>query len=163
MGRSPHWYQYVDAIPVQPSPGNVHETFDPLFNAALSEHTPPTIADPVLASGTAGFTFRVTSIMPLHAMNIDVGGILRCCSTYGMEEESSPVADGAACYRATHAVRYHLPFPVSDDSVKYDVFYVTRIDAPGVMCTWVIRSDGLVLNIESFQPLCVVRDVTIVT
>lgn len=161
MGRSPHWFQYVDPIGIVSSGGNIKELFQARFNAALTEHTPAMVVDPVVASGTAGFRFRIGRVASLDIVGITPSGILRSCSTYGMEEEASPKENGTACYVAKHAVRYRLPFPVMDDSIEYDIFYVERLDAPTTMCTWVIRCDGVVLNIESFQPICIVKDVVI--
>lgn len=74
-----------------------------------------------------------------------------------MEEESCP-SEGLV-YHITRGTRYR--FPDGDRPgffFTYDVFYVQH-PSDDTMCTWALRTDGLVLNIESFQPVAIVDDI----
>lgn len=159
MGRSPNWFHYVRPFPLRTT-GSL-PSLDAVFKrhlgepmASASDAAPkPEEVEMAFAQIPSSTDTRVTigtvSPLPLHLQD----GLLRCCSTYGQEDEDCPTV--GVSYRIVAVARYCFVqnAPEQEDAAIYDVLYVSHPD-PQVMSTWALRTDGLVLNIESFQAVC---------
>lgn len=166
MGRSPEWFRYVRPFP--PRPAGSLSSLEALFSHHLTE-TPArsAIEDEVEVAFTQiplsmNVGIRIDAISDLSPDHHE--GLMRCCSTYGQEDEDRP--QQGLSYRIEAVARYrfirHAPSArtaSNEEAAVYDVLYVSHPD-PGVMSTWVLRTDGLVLNLESFQPVCWVDQAT---
>jgi len=163
MGRSPNWYMYVDPVE-RLEPNGMGVDLDDVFRSSLDpalvreeaeEETPAGIslfADPIVAASPSPFpedrVLLVTDTQPIPVEWVANIGIMRACSTYGMHEDAYP--EIGRTYRIAQACRYRFR-----KGHTYDVFYVTSTE-PRTLCTWALRTDGVVLNVESFQPLCLI-------
>jgi len=157
MGRSPTWYQYVD--PLAPRPHVEHLGLTAHFDAIIPTTTDePTVnaGDPAVAFSASPdlhhLRFRVTSVTGLPMEVVAELGLGRSCSTYGYDEDPAPDGDGKVVYTIESACRYRFLDARKTFSSVYDVFYIKH-PSPSTLCTWALRTDGLVLNIESFEPM----------
>jgi len=81
-------------------------------------------------------------------------GVIRSCSSYGLKNECAPSLNLQEPYQIQAGFRYVFE---NNEKMCYDVFYITHPHRD-TMCTWVLRTDGLVMNAESFQPVCRISD-----
>lgn len=147
MGRSPTWYKHVVPVPLL---SINDERWDHLFETHTVSLPPMESAsslfyEPVVAIARTPFPsdlrFCVREILDLPIET----GLIRSCSAYGFEQEVRPTI--GLFYTIADAHQYRLP-----DGTLYNVFYVDHPD-PDIQCAWMVRTDGLILNLESFQPL----------
>jgi len=146
MGRSPIWYKHVVPVPrLSVNDDRWDRVFESCTVSLPFEPASSLFYEPVVAVARTPFPsdlrFRVREILDVP---IEVG-LIRNCSSYGFTQELMPMI--GLLYTITDAHRYRLP-----DGTMYDVFYVDHPD-PDTQCAWMVRTDGLILNLESFQPL----------
>jgi hypothetical protein len=100
-----------------------------------------------------GDVLRITGAEPTKPQGLELGMLLpfprieRFCSTYGWLEDKFPSV--GASYRVTNIETY--PFDNKHGRFTYRVWCMECVEDDDRMCTWVIREDGEVLNIESFS------------
>ncbi len=153
MGRSPYWHEYVVPLPARPVPESL------LALAEAYQHLAPpldmNVSDGIVTRLGTSFSSKsplLVQVLETGSLPIEVQwdmGLMRSCSSYGMDEESSPSV--GKTYRVTDAVTYTIA------GIDYDIFHLHRwidgADAENSYCSFLLRLDGTVMNIESLQAI----------
>jgi hypothetical protein len=127
MGRPPSFYDIVSPIP--------------MFDSTL----------PALRSGDVFRIVESDSIQPFNSLKPPI--FERACSTYGYREDVFPVRGRMYIVKCVHDIH----FDNKNGTFHYIVYECAPLHRPCMMCTWVLRNDGVVLNLESFTYRGIVR------
>lgn len=147
MGRSPIFCKYVQYHPYSILSSDLSNLFQQACTIQ-EEHMDPF---GIIAYSPCTFfkmhpvRLRITEIIIPPCITFDLSKPImeRCCSTYGKHDHYFPKQD--EIYHIIAAEKYRLM-----SGHVYDIFVVMFHDNNSII-TWVLRTDGVVLNAESFQ------------
>jgi hypothetical protein len=101
----------------------------------------------MMTAAQEGDVLRITSVDTMKPRDpLACPRMERFCSTYGWLEDPFPRV--GSLYRVARIETYR--FDNKHGRFTYRVWYMECVEDNDYVCTWVVREDGEVLNIESF-------------